>query len=200
MQLVVKTWTVNSTETRDSSPRHGLSTGFCHLLPFSHFTLYMYHANIDWFTIPSITETWPLCMQNYICHVSAFSARVGNSKFKRSRVKREEKSLENGCLCHRTTVAGGAIAQYIRYIIEYLMSPMAAGKWGAETGKVDRKRERKKEKDDIDSFVATEFYVYDQRLTTGSSYFWWAVQCWQYFQVKTTKTDRRFPLSEPVFR
>ncbi|KAK7113066.1 UPF0764 protein C16orf89 homolog [Littorina saxatilis] len=32
--------------------------------------------------------------------------------------KREERRLDNGCLCHRTTVAAAALAQYIRYLIE----------------------------------------------------------------------------------
>ncbi|XP_041365036.1 UPF0764 protein C16orf89 homolog [Gigantopelta aegis] len=36
----------------------------------------------------------------------------------KSRVKREEKKLPDGCLCHRTTVAAGALAQYVRYITE----------------------------------------------------------------------------------
>lgn len=35
-----------------------------------------------------------------------------------SRFKREERLLEDGCLCHRTAVAIGALVQYIRYIIE----------------------------------------------------------------------------------
>ncbi|KAK3091013.1 hypothetical protein FSP39_016471 [Pinctada imbricata] len=34
--------------------------------------------------------------------------------------KREERPLEHGCLCHRTTVAIGALSQYVRYIIEYM--------------------------------------------------------------------------------
>ncbi|XP_067672737.1 UPF0764 protein C16orf89 homolog [Haliotis asinina] len=40
--------------------------------------------------------------------------------FKRNplRVKREEKRLSDGCLCHRTTVAAAALAQYVRFILE----------------------------------------------------------------------------------
>lgn len=32
--------------------------------------------------------------------------------------KREERRLDNGCLCHRTTVAAGALVQYVRYLVE----------------------------------------------------------------------------------
>ena len=34
------------------------------------------------------------------------------------RIRREERVLPDGCLCHRTAVAAGAIAAYIRYIAE----------------------------------------------------------------------------------
>ena len=36
------------------------------------------------------------------------------------RVRREEKDLSDGCQCHRTAVAIGALAQYVRYVIEYM--------------------------------------------------------------------------------
>ena len=45
------------------------------------------------------------------------SARKRNISSK-SRVKREEKKLPDGCLCHRTTVAAGALAQYVRFVAE----------------------------------------------------------------------------------
>lgn len=32
--------------------------------------------------------------------------------------KREERRLDDGCLCHRTTVAAGALVQYVRYLTE----------------------------------------------------------------------------------
>ncbi|XP_055876109.1 UPF0764 protein C16orf89 homolog isoform X1 [Biomphalaria glabrata] len=35
-----------------------------------------------------------------------------------SRRKREEKRIFKGCLCHRSTVAAGVMAQYVRYILE----------------------------------------------------------------------------------
>ncbi|CAL1542241.1 unnamed protein product [Lymnaea stagnalis] len=35
-----------------------------------------------------------------------------------TRIKREEKRVDNGCLCHRTTVAASALSQYVRYILE----------------------------------------------------------------------------------
>ena len=36
------------------------------------------------------------------------------------RVKREEKVLDSGCMCHRTTVASAALVQYVRYLSEAL--------------------------------------------------------------------------------
>ncbi|XP_048733336.1 UPF0764 protein C16orf89 homolog [Ostrea edulis] len=36
------------------------------------------------------------------------------------RRKREERPLDHGCLCHRTTVALAALGQYVRYITEYI--------------------------------------------------------------------------------
>ncbi|CAI9738423.1 Hypothetical predicted protein [Octopus vulgaris] len=36
------------------------------------------------------------------------------------RKKREEKVLDNGCMCHRTTVASVALSQYTRYLLETL--------------------------------------------------------------------------------
>lgn len=36
------------------------------------------------------------------------------------RVKREEKVLDDGCMCHRTTVASAALVQYVRYLSEAL--------------------------------------------------------------------------------
>lgn len=35
------------------------------------------------------------------------------------RVKREERPLSDGCLCHMTTVAAGALSNYVRYIVEF---------------------------------------------------------------------------------
>lgn len=40
------------------------------------------------------------------------------------RFKREEKQLPDGCECHRTAVAIGALSQYVRYILEYLNLPV----------------------------------------------------------------------------
>ncbi|XP_033743026.1 UPF0764 protein C16orf89 homolog [Pecten maximus] len=37
----------------------------------------------------------------------------------RIRNKREERLLDHGCLCHRTTVAVAALGQYIRYMLEF---------------------------------------------------------------------------------
>ena len=34
-------------------------------------------------------------------------------------MKREERPLADGCLCHMTTVAAAAMANYVRYIVEY---------------------------------------------------------------------------------
>ncbi len=39
----------------------------------------------------------------------------------KGRFKREEKQLPDGCECHRTAVAIGALTQYVRYITEYVM-------------------------------------------------------------------------------
>ncbi|KAH3869361.1 UPF0764 protein C16orf89 homolog [Dreissena polymorpha] len=45
--------------------------------------------------------------------------RGTNSADVKHRIKREEKTLGNGCLCHTTAVATGALAAYVRYIAEY---------------------------------------------------------------------------------
>ncbi|WAQ96525.1 CP089-like protein, partial [Mya arenaria] len=45
---------------------------------------------------------------------------AGGAQLPVSRVKREERILPDGCLCHRTTVAAGALAAYVRYIAEYM--------------------------------------------------------------------------------
>ncbi|KAK2142282.1 hypothetical protein LSH36_977g01037 [Paralvinella palmiformis] len=38
------------------------------------------------------------------------------------RIKREERMLSDGCECHRTAVALGALTQYVRYTIEHMES------------------------------------------------------------------------------
>lgn len=38
----------------------------------------------------------------------------------KDRFKREEKRFPDGCQCHRTSVALGALVQYVRYIIEFM--------------------------------------------------------------------------------
>ncbi|XP_076460201.1 UPF0764 protein C16orf89 homolog [Babylonia areolata] len=40
--------------------------------------------------------------------------------------KREERRLDNGCLCHRTTVAAGALVQYVRYLVEEYVAEVSA--------------------------------------------------------------------------
>ena len=39
-------------------------------------------------------------------------------KREEKRVKREEKRVSHGCLCHKTTVASSALAQYARFFLE----------------------------------------------------------------------------------
>lgn len=41
------------------------------------------------------------------------------------RAKREEKVLDGGCMCHRTTVASAALVQYVRYLAEALATSRA---------------------------------------------------------------------------
>ncbi|KAK3588933.1 hypothetical protein CHS0354_023693 [Potamilus streckersoni] len=45
--------------------------------------------------------------------------RMPTSKPEHYIVKREERPLANGCLCHRSTVAAGALVNYVRYILEW---------------------------------------------------------------------------------
>ena len=57
---------------------------------------------------------------SYTCILCLLSA--AREEYTHIRVKREERVLKDGCECHRTAVAVGALTQYIRYTIEYMES------------------------------------------------------------------------------
>jgi len=44
----------------------------------------------------------------------------------KNRFKREERRMQNGCLCHRTAVAIAALSQYVRYIAEFYADTVTA--------------------------------------------------------------------------
>ncbi|XP_014771293.2 UPF0764 protein C16orf89 homolog [Octopus bimaculoides] len=60
---------------------------------------------LSWQSTNGCYRSWPL---EYI------------TQGRQRRKKREEKVLDNGCMCHRTTVASVALSQYTRYLLETL--------------------------------------------------------------------------------
>lgn len=62
-----------------------------------------------------------LQMINHLVIIALFHVemRSESKSSANSRVKREERILDNGCLSHTTAVAAGALAMYVRYIAEY---------------------------------------------------------------------------------
>ncbi|XP_061168076.1 UPF0764 protein C16orf89 homolog [Saccostrea echinata] len=71
----------------------------------------------DWLTpILSWQDELYGCYKGELVFESEVKLRPGVN----NRRKREERPLDHGCLCHRTTVALAALGQYVRYISEYI--------------------------------------------------------------------------------
>ncbi|KAL8577354.1 hypothetical protein ACOMHN_044859 [Nucella lapillus] len=54
--------------------------------------------------------------------------RIGEGRRQHHVTKREERRLDNGCLCHRTTVAAGSLVQYVRYLVEEYVAEVSSDK------------------------------------------------------------------------
>ena len=75
---------------------------------------------IDWQGNMQIIKEYRSSNDRYweICNFFFSEYRPGATHLLRTR--REERPLEHGCLCHRTTVAVGALSQYVRFILEFI--------------------------------------------------------------------------------
>lgn len=85
---------------------------------------YRQFFRLEWITAILSWQRKSGCFGDYREAFPTKEGKTDSEYFKRSdvntRVKREEKFLDDGCLAHKTTVALGALVNYVRYIIEYV--------------------------------------------------------------------------------